>query len=49
MTELKKRRGEIEFMKIDSFVKNQMKCYNMTGNKNSNFKRLMCQLIFSLM
>ena len=40
MTELKKRKGEIEFMKIDSLVKNQMKFYNMTGNKNSNFKQI---------
>ena len=40
MTELKKRKGEIEFMKIDSLVKNQMKFYNMTGNKNTNIKQM---------
>ena len=40
MTELEQRNGEIELMEIASLVKNQMKFYNMTGNKNTNIKQM---------
>ena len=40
MTELKQRKGEIELMKIASLVENQMKFYNVKGNKNTNIKQM---------
>ena len=40
MTELKQKKGEIELMKIASLVENQMKFYNVKGNKNTNIKQM---------
>ena len=40
MSELKQRKGEMELMKIASLVENQMKFYNMKGNKNTNIKQM---------
>ena len=40
MSELKQRKGEMELMKIASLVENQMKFYNVKGNKNTNIKQM---------